>query len=278
MIENKYKKIVVKLILWFFIAIAIIPFLYMVTTSLLKDTYILPIPPIIIPKFPLYFGNFVDAVKENNFARYFLNSLFLSSANTILTIFVATLSAYGFSRLRFPGRTFLFYLYLFTMMVPALLILVPQYIIVRNMGLVDHYSGLLLIYVSCGIAGNTFFLKGFFETIPRELEESVIMDGGTKWTIYRNIILPLSKPAIATLSIFTFLGTWDEFFQALTFLKTDTLRTLPIAIKLFQGQYATKWGLVFAASLIALVPVITIFVVFQKYFVKGGLTDGAVKG
>jgi multiple sugar transport system permease protein len=278
LIESKYKKIIVHLILWIFILLTIIPFLYMVTTSLIKDTYVLPIPPIIIPKLPLYFGNFVEAVKENNFARYFLNSLFLASANTILTIFVSTLSAYGFSRLRFPGRNVLFYLYLFTMMVPALLNLVPQYIIIRNMGLVNKYSGLLLIYVSGAIAGNTFFLKGFFETIPRELEESVIVDGGTKWTIYRKIILPLSKPAIATLSIFTFLGTWDEFFQALTFIKSDSLRTLPIAIKLFQGQYATKWGLVFAASLIALVPVITIFVVFQKYFVRGGLTDGAVKG
>jgi multiple sugar transport system permease protein len=181
--ENKYKKIIVHLILWVFILLTIIPFLYMVSTSLIKDTYVLPIPPIIIPKLPLYFGNFLEAVKENNFARYFLNSLFLASVNTILTIFVSTLSAYGFSRLRFPGRNVLFYLYLFTMMVPALLNLVPQYIIIRNMGLVNKYSGLLLIYVSTAIAGNTFFLKGFFETIPRELEESVIVDGGTKWNI-----------------------------------------------------------------------------------------------
>jgi multiple sugar transport system permease protein len=163
-------------------------------------------------------------------------------------------------------------------MVPALLILVPQYIIIRNIGQVDHYTGLLLIYVSVGIAPNTFFLRGFFESIPRELEESVIVDGGSKWTIYRHIILPLSKPAIATVSIFIFLGTWDEFFQALTFIKRDSLRTLPIAIKLFQGQYATKWGLVFAASLIALIPVIIIFVVFQKYFVRGNLSEGAIKG
>ncbi|HEX7064582.1 MAG TPA: carbohydrate ABC transporter permease, partial [Bacillales bacterium] len=129
-----------------------------------------------------------------------------------------------------------------------------------------------------GIAGNTFFLRGFFERIPRELEESVVMDGGGRWTIYRNIYMPLSKPALATLGIFTFSAAWDEFFVALTLIKTEEKRTLPIALSLFQGQHATEWSLFFAASIIAVVPILVIFIIFQKRFVQSGTGDGAIKG
>jgi multiple sugar transport system permease protein len=163
-------------------------------------------------------------------------------------------------------------------MVPGVLNIVAQYTVINGMHLVDTYTGLLLLYVGGGIAGNTFFLKGFFEQIPRELEESIIIDGGSRWTIYRHIILPLSKPALATFAIFAFSGTWDEFFTALTLIKTPIKRTLPIAIRMFQGQFATKWGLVFAASLIAVIPIILIFIIFQKYFIRGGIQEGALKG
>ena len=164
------------------------------------------------------------------------------------------------------------------MMVPGVLNIVPQYTVIKSLGLVDTYTGLLLLYVSAGIAGNTFFLRGFFEQVPKELEESVIIDGGGSWTIYRHIYLPLSKPAIATLGIFTFSGTWDEFFVALTLIKSEAKRTLPIALQMFQGQHATEWGLFFAAVLIALIPILVIFIICQKYFVQGGFNEGSMKG
>ncbi|MEQ6358325.1 carbohydrate ABC transporter permease [Thermoanaerobacter thermohydrosulfuricus] len=195
-----------------------------------------------------------------------------------MSLFISTLSAYGFARFNFPGKNLIFNIYLFTMMVPGVLNIVAQYTVINGMHLVDTYTGLLLLYVGGGIAGNTFFLKGFFEQIPRELEESIIIDGGSRWTIYRHIILPLSKPALATFAIFAFSGTWDEFFTALTLIKTPIKRTLPIAIRMFQGQFATKWGLVFAASLIAVIPIILIFIIFQKYFIRGGIQEGALKG
>lgn len=249
----------------------------MIATALTEDTFTMPYPPILIPK-TFYLGNFIEAWTSSNFSRYFLNSLFVASVTTIAALFISTLSAYGFAKMKFKGKNIVFNLYLFSMMIPTILALVSQYTVINSLGLVDTYTGLLLLYVSGGVAGNTFFLKGFFEGLPKELEESILIDGGSKWTIYRHIILPLSKPALGTLAIMTFSGTWDEFFAALTIIKTESMRTLPVALKLFQGQQATKWGLVFAASLIALIPILIIFITFQKSFLKTGATEGAVKG
>jgi multiple sugar transport system permease protein len=163
-------------------------------------------------------------------------------------------------------------------MVPGLINIVPQFLLINSLGLVDTYGGLTLLYIGGGIAGNTFFLRGFFESIPRELEESVIIDGGSRWTIYFRLILPLSKPAIATFSIFAFTGFWDEFYGALTIIKTEAKRTLPIAIQLFRGQHGSDWGLIFAASLIAVAPTILIFIIFQRKFIKDNALSGSVKG
>lgn len=277
MIKSRSAQLFLHFLLLVCSAAMIIPFMYMVATALTPDTYTIPYPPILIPK-SLYMGNFIEAWSANNFGRYFLNSLFLAITNTILSLFISTLSAYGFARFNFSGKNLIFNIYLFTMMVPGVLNIVAQYTVINGMHLVDTYTGLLLLYVGAGIAWNTFFLKGFFEQIPKELEESIIMDGGSRWTIYRHIILPLSRPALATFAIFSFSGTWDEFFVALTLIKTPIKRTLPIAIRMFQGQHATKWGLVFAASLIAVVPIILIFIIFQKYFIRGGIQEGALKG
>jgi multiple sugar transport system permease protein len=256
---------------------AVLPFLYMIATALTEDTFTMPYPPILIPK-TFYVGNFIEAWTSSNFSRYFLNSFFVASVTTIAALFISTLSAYGFAKMKFKGKNIVFNLYLFSMMIPTILALVSQYTVINSLGLVDTYTGLLLLYVSGVFAVNTFFLKGFFEGLPKELEESILIDGGSKWTVYRHIILPLSKPALGTLAIMTFSGTWDEFFAALTIIKTESMRTLPVALKLFQGQQATKWGLVFAASLIALIPILIIFITFQKSFLKTGATEGAVKG
>ncbi|WP_279222133.1 carbohydrate ABC transporter permease [Clostridium sp. JN-9] len=169
-------------------------------------------------------------------------------------------------------------MYIFSLMMPAVLALISQFTILKGMGLVDTYTGLILLYVSGAVAGNTFFLKGFFETIPKELEESVIIDGGNKWTIYTKIILPLSKPALGILGIGTFSGIWTELFAALTVIKTQSKRTLPIAIKLLQNGKATQWGVIFAASMIVLIPIIIIFIIFNKNFINPSGTQGAVKG
>lgn len=249
----------------------------MVLTSFTDEAFSLPHPDEVFQQKP-YFGNYSEAWSKNNFQRYFLNSLFVATSTTVFALFFSSMTAYAFARFQFPLKEFLFKLFLFTMMVPGVLNIIPQYTVIKSLGLVNTYSGLLLLYVGAGIAGNTFFLRGFFERIPRELEESMVIDGGGRWTIYRHIYLPLSKPALATLGIFTFSGAWDEFFVALTLIKSEEKRTLPIALQLFQGQHATEWGLFFAASIIAILPIILIFIIFQKQFVQSTTGEGAVKG
>jgi multiple sugar transport system permease protein len=185
--------------------------------------------------------------------------------------------AYAFARFVFPSKEVLFYALLFTMMIPGLVLIIPQFFLAKALGLRNSLGGLTFVYVAITIPLNTFLLRGFFEGLPRELEEAVLIDGGGYFTIFFRIVLPLSTPALATVSIFTFLASWDEFVWALTAIDEMSKRTLPVAIATFQGAHATEWGLVFAASLIAVVPVITVFVLLQKYFVKG-LTSGAIKG
>jgi ABC-type glycerol-3-phosphate transport system permease component len=163
------------------------------------------------------------------------------------------------------------------LMVPAMMLIVPQFILAKQLALLDSYLGLVVFYAGSTLALNTFLLRSFFQDIPRELEEAMVVDGAGPWKRYWQLVMPLSRPALATVAIFTFLASWDEFVWALTIINDPSKRTLPIAIALFQGQYATSWGIVFAASIIAVAPVIALFVVLQRQFI-GGITAGAVKG
>ncbi len=185
--------------------------------------------------------------------------------------------AFGFARFRFAGRQLLFRVLLLGLMIPAMMLIVPQFVLAKYLGLLNSYSGLVVFYVGSSLALNTFLLRGFFESIPVELEQAMEIDGARAFTRYWQLILPLSKPALATATIFTFLAAWDEYAWALTIINSPEKRTLPLAIPLFQGQNQTLWGLVFAASAIAVVPVLVVFLVFQRYFVQG-LTAGALKG
>ncbi|MFT8872560.1 MAG: carbohydrate ABC transporter permease [Sporolactobacillus sp.] len=278
---SKVKGTIINLLLTLGILVVVFPFIYMVLTALQKNAYVLPHPQALFSDFihfKWYFGNFVSAWTEGDFERYFANSLFVAALSTVFGVFISALTAYAFARFSFPFKEIIFKIFLISMMIPGLFNIIPIYTVVHSLGLVDTYTGLLLVYVCTGIAGNTFFLRGFFEQVPKEMEESVVVDGGGRWTIFRHIYLPMSKPALATQAIFAFMGSWDEFFMALTLIKTEAKRTLPIALQLFQGEHGTEWGLFFSASLIALIPSIIIFIVFQKYFVQGGQNEGAVKG
>jgi multiple sugar transport system permease protein len=271
------KKILMYVVLILFSITTILPFMYMVATAFTPDSYIIPYPPILIPA-AFYLGNFIAALSSNNFLKYFMNSVFVSSISTLVAIIVSSMSAYAFARFEFRFKEKLFKLYLFSLMIPGLLNIVPQFLFINTIGLVDSYFGLILLYVGAGIAYNTFFLRGFFQSIPREIEESAIIDGASRFTIFTRIIMPLSKPALGTFAIFAFTGFWDEFSSALTIIKSVGKRTLPIAIQLFRQQHGTDWGLIFAATLIALVPIIIFFIVFQKRFIKGDFLSGSVKG
>lgn len=260
-----------------FALVALVPFLYMLATAMTPQSFSMPYPPILIPE-SAYFGNFVEAWNANHFSRYFINSLLIGLAATVIIMFVSSAGAYAFARMNFPGKEIVFYLYLFSMMVPTVTNLIPQFLLLKEMRLVDTYLGLLLIYIGIGVPSNTFFLRNFFLGLPGELEEAVIIDGGNNWQIYWKIVLPLSKPALGTFAILAFSNVWDEFLIALTMIKTPDKRTLPIALQLFQGQNLNNWGLIFAASLIAVLPILIIYIVMQKKLIRGGAMDGMLKG
>lgn len=269
-------KLLLQIVLALGAFVMVAPFLYMVTTALTRYAYTLPYPPRLFPTNPT-FENFVRAWTSNHFALYAFNSFLIAVFTVVGVVFFASLTAYGFSRFHFKGKEIIFRTLLFSMMVPGIAAMIPTFLVMRDLSLLDKRVGLIILYVAGGIAFNTFLLRSFFDGLPKELEEAVLIDGGNRWTIYRHVILPLSQPALATVAIMTFMGAWDEYWWALMLIKNESFRTLPIAIRLFQGMHATNYSLVFAASLIALVPSILIFTFGQKYFVQG-LASGGVKG
>jgi multiple sugar transport system permease protein len=254
----------------------IFPFIYMISTSLKGPVYVFELPPRLIPSSPTL-RNFTSAWTSNNFERYFLNSLGVTVVTTLLVVWLASMMAFAFARFEFMLKKPLYYLVIFFMIIPAMSLIVPQFILAARLKQVDQLSGLVLLYVAQNIPLSTFLLRGFLELIPKEIEEAALIDGASAWDVYWRILLPLSKPALATSAIFASLGAWDEYVWAFTIINSPEKRTLPVGIAAFHGVHLSDWGLVFAASLIAVVPVIALFVALQKYFIKG-ITTGAIKG
>jgi len=256
--------------------VMITPFLYMVSTSFKAQQYVLKVPPQFIPD-PATLSNYERVLIRGDFVQYFLNSAMVAVTATAISVLLSAMMAYGFARYRFPGREWLFRILLLGLMIPALMLIVPQFVLAKWFGLIDTLWGLIVFYVAGNLALNTFLLRGFFEALPRELDDAMQIDGATDWRRFIRLALPLARPALATATIFTFLATWDEYAWALTAITSPQNKTLPIAIALLQGPKGTQWGLVFAASIVAILPVIAVFLIFQRHFVQG-LTAGAVKG
>ena len=254
----------------------VVPFLYMIGTSLKGQIYVFEYPPRFIPVQPTL-QNFVAAWTSNHFEHYFINSVFVTASATVLTVLLASMMAFAFARFEFSLKRPLYYTIMILMMMPAMTLIIPQFLLANKLNLIDKLSGLIVVYVAQNLPLNTFLLTGFLEQIPDELEEAARIDGASAWNVYWRIMLPLSKPALATAAIFSSLGAWDEYIWALTILNDPDKRTLPVGIAAFQGVHTSDWGLIFAASLIAVGPIIFLFVFLQKYFIKGVLS-GAIKG
>lgn len=253
-----------------------LPFVFMVGTALKSRTQVLEYPPRLVPTDPTTV-NFTDVLTTEQFDVYFLNSLTVAVAATAGTLVISSLLAYAFARFEFPGKELIFYGLLLGMMIPPVMLIIPQFLVSRTLGLLNSLLGLILVYITMNLSLQTFLLRGFFEDIPRELEEAAVIDGASPRTILWKIILPLSRPGLAVVAIFTFLYSWDEFPWAHVAIQETSKRTLPIAIALFHGQHSTQWGLVFAASIIAVIPIVLLFAFLQRYFIRGISTSG-VKG
>ncbi len=213
--------------------------------------------------------------EQIEFGRYFFNSFFVAGWVTIIQVITCSMAAYAFSRLQWPGRDKVFLGYLGTLMVPGVVLMVPTYAIVRYMGMFNDYTG-LIIPVSFTAYG-TFLLRQFMLTIPTSLDEAASIDGAGHWRIYSQIILPLARPGIIVMAIFAFLFNYNAFFWPLIIVKDENLRTLPIGLLAFNTSYGQETPLIMAASLMAMIPPVIIFLVLQKYLVKG-IQLGAVKG
>jgi multiple sugar transport system permease protein len=277
--QKKQKRVTNALLytlLIFGVMLTVVPFIYMISTSLKGPVYVFEYPPRFIPAEPTL-GNFIVAWTSKRFDRYFLNSLMVTISTTLLVVLLSSMMAFAFARFNFVFKKPLYYSIMVFMMLPAMILIVPQFILASNLNLLNSLPGLVVVYVAMNLPLNTFLLTGFLKQVPHELEEAAMIDGASPWAIYWRIMMPLSKPALATAAIFSSLGAWDEYVWALTVLNDPSKRTLPVGIAAFHGVFYSDWGLVFAASLIAIVPIIALFVLLQRYFIKGAIS-GAIKG
>ena len=214
---------------------------------------------------------------EHLFVRQALNSIVIAVATTVVGVFISCTAAYALSRFRFPGRKAGLTTFVVVQMFPATLLIMPLYVVLDKLGLLNSMTGLVLVYSTTAIPFCVWTLKGYFDSLPRELEEAARIDGASPWLIFRKIILPLAKPGLAVTGLFSFMTAWNEFILASTFMTNESHYTLPVLIQSSVGQFSTQYGVFAAGAIVTSVPVMAVFYVLQKYLV-GGLTAGAVKG
>ena len=245
--------------------ITLTPFGFMLLVSLWPKTAFLT------RQFPLdqvTIQNYFETFRQIPFGRFYLNSLIVATSTVTLQILTASLAAFAFARLRFWGRETLFLLYLATLMIPFQVTMIPNYIIIaRFLQWRDTYQALIL--PTAFSAFSTFLLRQYFKGLPLDLDEAARMDGASSFRIWWQIIMPLSGPVIATLAIFNFQGSWNDFLWPLIITSKETMRTIPIGLASFQGQYQTEWHLLMAGAVIALLPVLVLYVLGQNWFVRG---------
>jgi multiple sugar transport system permease protein len=266
--------------LTFLMIFTILPMAWMILTSVKSQFAAMQYPPQWWPAEPTL-NNYIKLLDPTSrigadFLRYFWNSFYVSLVTTLLGVAVAVPAAYAFSRFRFPARNFLFFSVLVRNMFPAVVFLMPLFLLMRWMGLVNTHGSLILTYLTFGLPLSIWLLKGFYDNIPIQLEQAARIDGATRFQAFLLIVMPLSSPGIIATSIFSFIGAWNEYVYAYTFLSRDDQMTLPVGIQRFFTEFATDWPGLMAATFMMSVPVVVLFLVLQKYFVRA-LTEGAVK-
>jgi multiple sugar transport system permease protein len=252
----------------------LIPFLWMVSTSFMTEIEVYSYPPKLLPD-EIRWENYVEALTLLPFGRFFLNTILISFTAVVGQLLTCSMAAYAFARMRFRGRNVLFSVYLSTMMVPAIVTMIPAYLIVSAFGWIDTYWALLTPVLTS--AWGIFLLRQNFQTIPSEYEEAARIDGASDWQIFWRVILPVSKPALATLAVFTLMGTWKDFLWPLIVTNPNSLRPVEVGIAMFSTLYATNWPYQMAAAVVVMLPIVLAFLFTQRYFVDG-ITLSGLKG
>ena len=249
----------------------LLPLIWMLSSSLKYDSEVFSLPIRWIPRNPVW-SNYAAFWKKVDFALFTFNSFKLSLIITLIQLLTSSFAAYGFAKCSFRGRDLLFFIYVATIAIPWQVYMLPQYIELRMMGLTNTHLG--YIFLHSFTAFGVFLVRQFYVAIPDELLDAARIDGLNEYRIYFRIVLPLSKPVIATLSIFVFVTIWNDFMGPMIYFDSNHLKTIPLGIRMFLTQYATEYGLVMAASVVSLIPVFLVFLFFQRFFVEGIATSG----
>ena len=265
-------KVIVYIILILIAVVMIIPFLWMLSASIKSDREVFQMNPFVwIPENPKI-SNYKDIWTKIPFLKFVENTVYLTIVVTFLQLLTSSFAAYSFAKLHFRHKNGLFLAYIATIAMPWQVYMVPQFIMMRKMGLNDKL--LAIICLQAFSAFGVFMMKQFYEGIPDDLCEAARIDGMSEYKIYAKIMLPLSKPALSTLTIFTFVTTWNDYLGPLIYLKTQEKKTIQLGLKMFISQYSSDYGLIMAGSVLSLVPVLIVFLCLQKYFVEGVAATG----
>jgi len=270
------KTISVYIVGLFFVIFSAFPLLWGISTSLKNKNEIYAFPPVWIPD-EITFKNYISILNNGALFNSFLNTLIVALSTTMIALVVGVLGAYGFSRYRFPGRNTLLWSILFTKLFPRVVVIVPFFVTLRNLELINTYPGLILVYLMALFPVAIWLIKGFFDNIPKEIEEAAIIDGCSIPQLLWYVIIPISKPALVAVAMYSFIIAWNEFLFALVFTSGLSRRPLSVALAFFIDDVGIQWGELMAASVIMSIPAVLVFTFSQKLLVRG-LSDGAVKG
>lgn len=273
----KINKAIIFLIICLLAAVMLIPFVWMLSTSLKLPIDVFTMPPKWIP-WPMQWRNYLEswapAGLSETFTTYMVNTLIITFFNTLGAIISSSVVAFGFARLRFPGRDGLFLLLLATMMIPVQVTMIPQFILFRYLGWIDSFLPLIVPNFFAISAFNVFLLRQYYMTLPHELDEAALIDGCSYFDIYSKIILPLSWPVLTTIAVFSFVYNWNDFLNPLIYLNSSEHFTLALGLQTFTTVYGSKYHLMMAAATLMLLPIIVVFFMGQKYFIEGIATTG----
>ena len=245
----------------------VVPFLWMLLTSLMTTAQAFAVPPSFIPN-PFMWSNYPQSFNALPFNLAYMNSAIVALSVTVFQLITCAMAAYAFARIQFPGREIIFFVFLATMMIPFQLTIIPIFLTMKQIGLLDTLLSLILppaLFSAFGV----FLLRQFILGLPLELEEAAIVDGANRWTIFWQVILPLLRAPLAALGIFTFIAQWNDFFRPLIMLNTPSNFTVPLMLNQFRGQYATQWTLVMAGSVIAVLPLLIVYILAQRHIIRG---------
>ncbi|MDI9485848.1 MAG: carbohydrate ABC transporter permease [Bacillota bacterium] len=265
------KRLIIYLVLFCLAILMLMPFAWMVLSSLKEEDEVFTYEMTWLPS-KITFSGYYRALTEQPFLRYGLNSLFVAGIITCAQLITGVLAGYAFARLQFPGRNVIFLGYLVAMMIPSQATIIPAYILIRKMGLIDTYAGLTLPFLAGPFAA--FMMRQFFLSMPVSLEEAAIIDGCSRMQVLSRIVLPLSKPALASLGLFTFMGAWNDFMWPLIIINRDIMRTLQVGLSLMRADLYPDWPMMMAASVMATAPIIVAFLLAQKQFIQSMIFTG----